>query len=50
MFAPTDQAFAAYLDESGMTQDQVFTDPEVLRSVLGLAIGTYARTSGPATT
>jgi uncharacterized surface protein with fasciclin (FAS1) repeats len=34
VFAPTDEAFAAYLDESGMTQDQVFADPEALRSVL----------------
>jgi uncharacterized surface protein with fasciclin (FAS1) repeats len=34
VFAPTDEAFAAYLDESGMTQDQVFGDPEALRSVL----------------
>jgi uncharacterized surface protein with fasciclin (FAS1) repeats len=34
VFAPTDEAFAAYLGESGMTQDQVFADPEALRSVL----------------
>jgi uncharacterized surface protein with fasciclin (FAS1) repeats len=34
VFAPTDEAFAAYLEQSGMTQDQVFGDPEALRGLL----------------
>jgi transforming growth factor-beta-induced protein len=34
LFAPTDEAFAAYLEAAGMTQDQVFADPVMLRRVV----------------
>ena len=34
VFAPTDEAFAAYLAETGMSEDDVFADPGALRSVL----------------
>jgi uncharacterized surface protein with fasciclin (FAS1) repeats len=34
VFAPTDAAFTAYLEEAGMSQTEVFADPEALRGVL----------------
>lgn len=34
VFAPTDAAFDAYLSDAGMTQSEVFADPEALRGVL----------------
>lgn len=34
VFAPTDEAFAAYLQQAGMTQDQVFADPQALRGLV----------------
>jgi uncharacterized surface protein with fasciclin (FAS1) repeats len=38
VFAPSDAAFMAYLDEAGMTQTEVFADPEALRGVLDFHI------------
>ena len=35
LFIPTDDAFDAYLTESGMTEDEVFAGAEMLQSVLG---------------
>jgi transforming growth factor-beta-induced protein len=38
VFAPTDDAFAAYLDQSGMTQDEVFGDMAMAESIIGYHI------------
>ncbi|MGH8951123.1 MAG: fasciclin domain-containing protein [Acidimicrobiia bacterium] len=35
LFVPTDDAFAAYLDEAGMTQEEAFAGAEMLQSILG---------------
>jgi transforming growth factor-beta-induced protein len=35
LFIPTDEAFSAYMEESGMTQEEVFAGAEMLQSVLG---------------
>jgi len=35
LFVPTDDAFSAYLDEAGMSQEEVFAGAEMLQSVLG---------------
>jgi transforming growth factor-beta-induced protein len=35
LFIPNDDAFSAYLEESGMTQEEVFAGAEMLQSVLG---------------
>jgi uncharacterized surface protein with fasciclin (FAS1) repeats len=34
VFAPTDDAFTAYLDQSGMTQDEVFSDQAMAQTLL----------------
>src|SRR5262245_4790808 len=34
VFAPTDEAFAAYLQQAGMTQDQAFADPHALQELV----------------
>jgi uncharacterized surface protein with fasciclin (FAS1) repeats len=34
VFAPTDEAFTAYLEEAGMTQTEVFSDPAMLRRLV----------------
>lgn len=35
LFIPTDQAFAAYLAEAGMSQEEVFAGAEMLQAILG---------------
>jgi uncharacterized surface protein with fasciclin (FAS1) repeats len=35
LFIPTDAAFAAYLDQAGMSQEEAFAGAEMLQSVLG---------------
>jgi uncharacterized surface protein with fasciclin (FAS1) repeats len=35
VFAPTDEAFAAYLADAGMSQSEVFADPAAVRRLVG---------------
>jgi uncharacterized surface protein with fasciclin (FAS1) repeats len=35
LFIPTDEAFAAYLDQAGMSQEEAFAGAEMLQSILG---------------
>jgi uncharacterized surface protein with fasciclin (FAS1) repeats len=35
VFAPTDEAFAAYLETSGMTEDEALAGGEMLQSIVG---------------
>jgi len=35
LFAPSDEAFAAYLDDAGMSQEEAFAGAEMLQSILG---------------
>jgi transforming growth factor-beta-induced protein len=35
LFVPTDEAFAAYLDAAGMSQEEAFAGAEMLQSILG---------------
>ena len=45
LFIPTDDAFSAYLEESGMTEDEVLAGGEMLRSVLGYHVVTMMEDS-----
>jgi uncharacterized surface protein with fasciclin (FAS1) repeats len=45
LFIPTDDAFSAYLEESGMTQEEVFAGAEMLQSVLGYHVVTMMEDS-----
>jgi uncharacterized surface protein with fasciclin (FAS1) repeats len=45
LFIPTDDAFTAYLDESGMTKEEVFAGAEMLQSVLGYHVVTMMEDS-----
>jgi uncharacterized surface protein with fasciclin (FAS1) repeats len=45
LFIPTDDAFDAYLTESGMTEDEVFAGAEMLQSVLGYHVVTMMEDS-----
>ena len=40
LFIPTDEAFAAYLDSAGMSQEEAFAGAEMLQSILGQHIVT----------
>jgi uncharacterized surface protein with fasciclin (FAS1) repeats len=45
LFIPTDDAFSAYLEESGMTQEEVFAGAEMLQSVLDYHVVTMMEDS-----
>ncbi len=45
LFAPTDEAFADYLAASGMTQDQVLAEPDMLRPLLDYHVVNMAEDS-----
>jgi uncharacterized surface protein with fasciclin (FAS1) repeats len=45
LFIPTDDAFAAYLDQAGMSQDEAFAGAEMLQSVLGYHVVTMTEDS-----
>jgi len=45
LFIPTDDAFSAYVEESGMTEEEVFAGPEMLQSVLGYHVVTMMEDS-----
>lgn len=40
LFIPTDEAFNAYLEESGMTEEEVLAGAEMLQSILGYHVVT----------
>ena len=40
LFIPNDEAFAAYLDGAGMSQDEAFAGAEMLQSILGYHVVT----------
>jgi uncharacterized surface protein with fasciclin (FAS1) repeats len=40
LFIPTDEAFAAYLDSAGMSQEEAFAGAEMLQSILGYHVVT----------
>jgi transforming growth factor-beta-induced protein len=46
LFIPTNDAFSAYLDESGMNQEEVFAGAEMLQSILGYHVVTMMEDSG----
>jgi uncharacterized surface protein with fasciclin (FAS1) repeats len=46
LFAPTDEAFAAYLDSTGMSQEEAFAGAEMLQSILGYHVVTMMEDSG----
>jgi transforming growth factor-beta-induced protein len=45
LFIPTDDAFSAYLEESGMTQEEVFAGSEMLQAILGYHVVTMMEDS-----
>jgi len=45
LFAPSDQAFAAYLDGAGMSQEEAFAGAEMLQSILGYHVVTMMEDS-----
>jgi uncharacterized surface protein with fasciclin (FAS1) repeats len=45
LFIPTDEAFAAYLDSAGMSQEEAFAGAEMLQSVLGYHVVTMMEDS-----
>jgi uncharacterized surface protein with fasciclin (FAS1) repeats len=45
LFIPTDDAFAAYLDQAGMSQEEAFAGAEMLQSVLGYHVVTMTEDS-----
>jgi uncharacterized surface protein with fasciclin (FAS1) repeats len=45
VFAPTDDAFSAYLESSGMSQSEVFGDAEALRTLLDYHVVNMAEPS-----
>jgi uncharacterized surface protein with fasciclin (FAS1) repeats len=45
LFIPTDAAFAAYLDQAGMSQEEAFAGAEMLQSVLGYHVVTMTEDS-----
>jgi len=45
LFIPTDDAFDAYLNESGMTEEQVFAGADMLQSILGHHVVTMTEDS-----
>ncbi len=52
VFAPTDAAFAAFLDAAGVTAEELLADTDVLRYVLGyhIVVGAYDSSEVVATT
>jgi transforming growth factor-beta-induced protein len=45
LFIPTNDAFSAYLEESGMSQAEVFAGAEMLQSILGYHVVTMMEDS-----
>jgi uncharacterized surface protein with fasciclin (FAS1) repeats len=45
LFIPTDEAFAAYLDGAGMSQEEAFAGAEMLQSILGQHVVTMMEDS-----
>jgi uncharacterized surface protein with fasciclin (FAS1) repeats len=45
LFAPSDDAFAAYLDDAGMSQEDAFAGAEMLQSILGYHVVTMMEDS-----
>jgi uncharacterized surface protein with fasciclin (FAS1) repeats len=45
LFVPTDEAFAAYLDQAGMSQEEAFAGAEMLQSILGYHVVTMTEDS-----
>jgi len=45
LFVPTDDAFAAYLDQNDMSQEEAFAGAEMLQSILGYHVVTMAEDS-----
>lgn len=45
LFIPTDDAFSAYLDGAGMSQEEAFAGAEMLQSILGLHVVTMTEDS-----
>jgi transforming growth factor-beta-induced protein len=45
LFIPTDDAFSAYVDESGMTEEELLAGGEMLQSVLGYHVVTMLEDS-----
>jgi transforming growth factor-beta-induced protein len=45
LFIPTDEAFSAYLEESGMTEEEALAGGEMLQSVLGYHVVTMMEDS-----
>jgi len=45
LFAPSDQAFADYLDGAGMSQEEAFAGAEMLQSILGYHVVTMMEDS-----
>lgn len=45
LFVPSDQAFAAYLDDAGMSQEEAFAGAEMLQSILGYHVVTMMEDS-----
>jgi len=45
LFAPSDEAFAAYLDGAGMSQEEAFAGAEMLQSILGYHVVTMMEDS-----
>ena len=45
LFIPTDDAFSAYVEESGMTEEEVLAGGEMLQSVLGYHVVTMMEDS-----
>ncbi len=45
LFIPTDDAFSAYVDESGMTEEELLAGGEMLQSVLGYHVVTMMEDS-----
>jgi len=45
LFVPTDDAFSAYLDEAGMSQEEVFSGAEMLQAIVGYHVVTMMEDS-----
>jgi uncharacterized surface protein with fasciclin (FAS1) repeats len=45
LFIPTDEAFAAYLEQNEMSQEEAFAGAEMLQSILGYHVVTMAEDS-----
>ncbi|MEX0865544.1 MAG: fasciclin domain-containing protein [Acidimicrobiia bacterium] len=45
LFAPTNEAFSAYLDNAGMSQEEAFAGAEMLQSILGYHVVTMMEDS-----